>query len=159
MYNKRSDYALNKCDHEAIVFASTTGEVIRLTREDFATDAEFDQWKKWSDEDYHAAERGDKAYNDRKREFSYNWEPAVEDSEVRLLAAFEHCENAEKVRQLRSQLTKRQYIRLYKRFGLGMSVTAIATEENVSKAAVMTSIRSALHTLRKLVCEDNRTEL
>ena len=55
MYNKRSDYTINKRDREAIVFASTTGEVIRLTRKDFATDAEFEQWKKWSDEDYHTA--------------------------------------------------------------------------------------------------------
>lgn len=158
MYNKRSDYALNKRDREAIVFASTTGEVIRLTREDFATDTEFEQWKKWSDEDYHAAERRDRAYSDRKHALSQCTEPAAEDSEVQLLAALEHCENNEKVRQLRSRLTKRQFTRLYKRFGLGMSVTAIATEENVSKAAVMASLHSALDTLRKVFCEDNRAD-
>lgn len=155
MYNKRSDYALNKCDREAIVFASTTGEVIRLTRKDFATDAEFEQWKAWSDEDYHAAERRDRAYDDRKRALSQHFEPAAEGSEAQFLAALERCEDAKRVHQLRSRLTNRQFTRMYKRFGLGMGVTAIAAEEGVSKAAVMASIRSALHTLRKHVCEDN----
>ena len=64
MYNKRSDYALNKRDREAIVFASTTGDVIRLTREDFATDAEFERWKTWSDADYHATELRDRVCPD-----------------------------------------------------------------------------------------------
>lgn len=158
MYNKRSDYALNKCDHEAIVFASTTGEVIRLTREDFATDAEFDQWKKWSDEDYHAAERRDRAYDDHKHALSPHTDPATESGEAQFFAALKRCEDAANVQRLRSRLTNRQFMRLYKRFWLGMSVTAIATEENVSKAAVMASIRSALDTLRKAVCEDNSAD-
>lgn len=159
MYNKRSDYALNKCDREAIVFASTTGEVIRLTRDDFATDSEFKLWKEWSDADYHAAERRDRAYDDRKHTLSQHFEPATEGGEAQFLSVLERCEDAERVHQLRSRLTNRQFTRLYKRFGLGMSVTAIATEENVSKAAVMASIRSALDTLRKVVCEDNSSEL
>lgn len=158
MYDKNSDYALNKRNHDSIVCKSVTGEHVHIRREDFVSDEEFERWKAWSDEDYHAAERSDKAYNDRKRAFSYNWEPAVEDSEVQLLSALEHCDNAEKVRQLRSQLTKRQFTRLYKHFGLGMSITAIATEENVSKAAVIASINSAQDALRKAACEDNSAD-
>lgn len=157
MYNKRNDYALNKRDHEAIVFASTTGEVIRLTRDDFATDAEFEQWKAWSDADYHAAERRDRAYDDHKHALSPHTDPAAESGEAQFFAALKRCEDAERVRQLQSRLTNWQFTRLYKRFGLGMSVTAIATEENVSKAAVMASLHSALDTLRKFVCEDNST--
>lgn len=155
MYNKRSDYALNKRDREAIVFASATGEVIRLTRKDFATDTEFERWKTWSDEDYHAAERRDKAYDDHKHALSPHADPAAESGEAQFFAALERHEDNERVLQLRSRLTNRQFMRLYKRFGLNMSVTAIAMEENVSKAAVMASLRSARDTLHKVVCENN----
>ena len=158
MYDKNSDYALNKRSRNSIVCKSVTGEHIHIRREDFSSDEEFERWKAWSDADYHAAERGDKAFNDRKRAFSYNWEPASEDSEVQLLSSLERCEDAEKMRLLRSQLTNRQFTRLYKRFGLGMSVTSIATEENVSKAAVIASINSAQDTLHKVACNDNSAD-
>ena len=158
MYNKRSDYTINKRDREAIVFASTTGEVIRPTRKDFATDAEFEQWKKWSDEDYHAAERRDRAYDDHKHALSPHTDPAAESGEAQFFAALKRCEDTERLQYLSSRLTKRQFMRLYKRFGLGMSVTDIATEDGVSKAAVMASLRSALDVLRKAVCEDNSAD-
>ena len=158
MYNTRSDYALNKRDHDAIVFASATGEIIRLTREDFATDAEFERWKEWSDADYHASERRDKAYSDRKYALSQQFEPTVEGSEAQFFAAIEECKDGERVRLLRNHLTDRQFTRVYKRFGLGMSVTDIAAEDGVSKSAVMASLRSAQAALRKVVCEDNRDD-
>ena len=53
MYNKKSVYALNKHDAEAIVYPSAEGETVRLTRQDFNSDAEFMFWKQWSDQDYH----------------------------------------------------------------------------------------------------------
>ncbi len=158
MYNKRSDYALNKRDREAIVFASTTGDVIRLTREDFATDAEFERWKTWSDADYHATELRDRVYSDRKHALTQHFEPVVEGGEAQLFVAIERCENDTRMRQFRSQLTERQFKRLYKRFGLGMSVTAIAAEEDISKAAVIDSINSALNTLRKAAFVDNSAD-
>lgn len=57
MFNTKSDYALNKKDSEAIVYRDATGMLFRLTRSDFASEAEFLRWKAWSDEDYHAAEK------------------------------------------------------------------------------------------------------
>ena len=59
MFDRNSDYALNKKDPEAIVCKSATGVHIRLTRNDFSSEAQFEKWKHWSDEDYHAAERAD----------------------------------------------------------------------------------------------------
>ena len=40
MYNKKSVYALNKHDAEAIVYPSAEGETVRLTRQDFNSDTE-----------------------------------------------------------------------------------------------------------------------
>ena len=158
MYDKNSDYALNKRSRNSIVCKSVTGEHIHICREDFATDAEFEQWKAWSDADYHAAERHDRAYNDRKRALSQCFELTAEGGEAQFFAVLERCEDAERVRQLRCRLTNRQFARLYKRFGLGMSVTAIAAEEGVSKAAVIASIRSSLEALREAVGEGNNAD-
>ena len=42
MYDKKSDYALNKLESDAIVYKSVTG-TYSIKREDFASDAEFRQ--------------------------------------------------------------------------------------------------------------------
>ena len=62
MFDPKSDYALNKLDKEAIVCPSTTGIHIRLTCKDFASEAEFQKWKIWSDKNYHQAELTEHVY-------------------------------------------------------------------------------------------------
>lgn len=52
MFDRKSDYALNKQDPEAIVCKSVTDIHIRLIRLDFASPEEFERWKRWSDENY-----------------------------------------------------------------------------------------------------------
>ena len=57
MYDPRSDYALNKLNPDAIVCKSVTGVHIRITREDFASEEEFQRWKMWYDNDLHEEEK------------------------------------------------------------------------------------------------------
>ena len=57
MFNRKSIYALNKKDPDAIVYMDANEVIVRLTREDFASEKEFLKWKALSDEDYHASER------------------------------------------------------------------------------------------------------
>ena len=57
MYNKKSDYALNKMNPDAIVYIDAEGKVVRLTKEDFTSEEEFQRWKEWSDENYHVIEK------------------------------------------------------------------------------------------------------
>ena len=59
MFDRNSDYALNKKDPDAIVCKSATGIHIRLTRADFSSAEEFEKWKLWSDENYHTIEKAD----------------------------------------------------------------------------------------------------
>ena len=68
MFNTNSDYVINKLDTDAIVCRSVTGQLLRITREDFSSDEEFEKWKLWSDTDYHETELRDRAYSDRKTE-------------------------------------------------------------------------------------------
>ena len=62
MYDRKSGYALNKTDPDAIVFKTAAGAYIRLRREDFSSEEEFDRWKGWSDEDYRVVDVQNNAY-------------------------------------------------------------------------------------------------
>ena len=64
MFDRKSDYALNKKDPDAIVCKSVTDVHIRLTRADFASESEFQKWKRWSDGDYWSAENAGRALSD-----------------------------------------------------------------------------------------------
>ncbi len=67
MFNRKSSYALNKKDPNAIVYMDANEAIIRLTREDFASEEEFLKWKSLSDADYHASEKEDHVYANHKR--------------------------------------------------------------------------------------------
>ena len=58
MFNRKTSYALNKKDANAIVYMDANENIIRLTREDFTSEEEFQKWKSWSDENYHTEEIG-----------------------------------------------------------------------------------------------------
>ena len=51
MFDKKSEYALNKYDQDSIIYISVSGR-IRLTRADFSSEEEFLKWKSLSDADY-----------------------------------------------------------------------------------------------------------
>lgn len=59
MFNRKSSYALNKKDPNAIVYMDANEAIIRLTREDFASEEEFLKWKSWSDGNYHTEDNQD----------------------------------------------------------------------------------------------------
>ena len=145
MYDRKSDYAVNRRDPEAIIFRSVTGADVRLTRADFASDAEFERWKQWSDSDYRSTERRCRTYDDRRCALTAATPQPVRDEE-------RTPPDAALIRLLREQLTATQLRRLRKHVVLGMSVTDIAAEENVAKPTVSTSLRAAMRAARRAVC-------
>ena len=62
MFDPKSSYALNKRDKDAIVYPCAGELPIRLTREDFETEKDFQTWKAWSDANYHDEEKADHIY-------------------------------------------------------------------------------------------------
>ena len=48
MFNRKSDYALNKKDATAIVYIDADKHIKRLTHEDFSSEEEFLRWKSWA---------------------------------------------------------------------------------------------------------------
>ena len=71
MFDKKSEYALNKHDQDSIIYISVSGR-IRLTRADFPSEEEFLKWKTWSDADYHETEKKGRSFNDN-RVYSQNY--------------------------------------------------------------------------------------
>ena len=59
MFNRKSIYALNKKDPDAIVYMDANEVIIRLTCKDFASEEEFLKWKSWSDGNYHTEDNQD----------------------------------------------------------------------------------------------------
>lgn len=65
MFDRKSDYAINKKDPDAIVCKTVTGSFVRLSREDFTSEAEFQKWKTWSDKDYRLLDNECQMYEKR----------------------------------------------------------------------------------------------
>ena len=75
MYNKKSDYALNKKNKEAIVSRNAAGEYIKLARKKFASEEKFAHWKEWFDDNYrqeYNAEQSYKRFNNKLQKQAEN---------------------------------------------------------------------------------------
>ena len=152
MLDRKSDYALNKQDPDAIVCKSVTGVHIRLTRADFSSEEEFRKWKAWSDQDYHATEQGGRGYGGPPLE---DWTlPSVLSPEDLMLEADVEAQRdaarAALAEQIRSQLTETQYRRLSLYYLEGMTEREIAKLEGVGQQRVSRSILAGKRALKKI---------
>lgn len=119
MFNRKSIYALNKKDPDAIVYMDANEVIVRLTREDFASEEEFLKWKALSDEDYHASEKEAHVYANHTLALDELSEevasiPAVD---VCMEQAHDRAEaihrSVRKVTQIRKHLTDTQFRRVW----------------------------------------------
>ena len=135
MFDRNSDYALNKKDPDAIVCKSATGIHIRLTRADFSSAEEFEKWKRWSDENYHAIEKADHRHSNRTisleglAELSF----AVLSAETEVMDQYDQEERARLCRLLAEGLdaclTAPQRRRLWLYCVEGLTIKEIAAQE------------------------------
>lgn len=155
MYRNKSDYALNKLDPDAIVYRDASGNIKRLTRNDFDSEEEFLRWKVWSDEEYH---------NEEKKEIVESLHSIPIDSvseeelsspseEQRATISEAESERNEEVKCLlyviRDLLTEKQFRRLWMKNVDGFSEAQIAHAEGITQQNVSKSINAAL----KTICE------
>ena len=151
MYNKNNDYERNRQNENAIVYQTADGQTITLTGADFESDAEFRQWKDWSDNDYHETEKADTRRS--KREIPINTYP--ERQSIETAASFLPCDEEQLSRRIvlhhaLKTLTSTQYIR-FMLFSRGYSVSEIARMEHVHRKNVAKSIRSVQRKLRNFL--------
>ena len=119
MFNRKSSYALNKKDPNAIVYMDANEAIIRLTREDFASEEEFLKWKSLSDADYHASEKEDHVYANHTLALDELSEEAASIPAADVCMEQAHDRVAEirrstqKVTQIRKHLTDTQFRRMW----------------------------------------------
>ena len=150
MFNRKSSYALNKKDPNAIVYMDANEAIIRLTREDFASEEEFLKWKSWSDGNYHTEDNQDVVEGkhntsiDGLSEAAFSI-PAIDVVMERQHEKSERCRMASTmVSQIRDKLTETQFRRLWMYYIDGMTVDEIGEKEGVSHQAASLSIVAAV---------------
>ena len=152
MYDKKSNYAINKKDPEAIVYTDADRRVIRLTRADFDTEADFLKWKAWSDENYHDEEKSDHVEDNHTTPLDER-AGAVDGPEIVIEQRIEKRTReqyaAETVIRVKGQLTKKQFRRLWMYWVKGMTQQQIAEAEAVGQQRISTSIKAATRRIKK----------
>mgnify|MGYP000456342305 CR=1 FL=1 len=155
MFNRKSSYALNKKDPDAIVYMDANEVIIRLTREDFASEEEFLKWKSLSDADYHASEKEDHVYANHTLALDELSEEAASIPAADICMEQAHDRVAEirrstqKVTQIRKHLTDTQFRRMWMYFVDGMTIDEIGKVEGVSHQAISLNITAAIRKIKK----------
>ena len=157
MFDPKSDYALNKMAPDAIVYKDAAGEVTRLTQADFPSLEEFQQWKAWSDENYHDTEKASHIYYNHTRSLHGLSEQAiaVQSPEDTVMEAEDRRERQELCQMLLegldSYLTPVQRRRLWLYCVDGLTEDAIALAENVKQQSVAECLWRAKEKLKKFL--------
>lgn len=171
MFDNKSDYAMNKDHPDTIVYASVTG-FVRLHREDFASDEEFQRWKVLSDSDYYKLENDGRDFYDNcvslevllnvaASDCSAEDKPiyVLEDTVAEAEARAEHLRQcAELLEQVKRRLTRKQYRRLYLHCVENMSEAKIAELEGVGQQRISKSITAAKKIVEKFFGPQSRKE-
>ena len=141
MFNRKSIYALNKKDPDAIVYMDANEVIIRLTCKDFASEEEFLKWKSWSDENYHTEDNQDVVEGKHNTSIDDLSEAAFSIPAIDVVMERQH-EKAERrrvasamVSQIRDKLTETQFRRLWIYYVGGITVDEVGEKEGVSRNA------------------------
>ena len=160
VFDRKTLYALNKLDPDAIVYMDADGRLVRLTRNDFATEDEFLAWKSWSDENFHDEEKRDHIYANHTNPLVENPDKpslVAASLEAVVVRRSEQEEQARRFAELRSlmrdKLTERQFRRLWLYCAEDMTEQEIADMEGVGQQRVSNSIKAALKKIRKFFPE------
>ena len=157
MFNRKSIYALNKKDPNAIVYTDADGNLIRLTRDDFSNEEEFLRWKKISDMDYHGEEKVDHLYYDGTLPLESLAEeviavPSAEEGYITEIDLSErHLMENLLLEGMGTKLTERQRTRLWLYCINGVTAAEIASFEGIAQQNVSKSIASARKKLKKFL--------
>ena len=151
MYNKKSDYALNKKNKEAIVSSNAAGEYIKLTKEEFASEEEFAYWKEWSDDDYRKEYNAEQSYKRLKNKLQKQAENEADSISVEQLLLNDLADEEKKalVNKIKSVLTETQFRRLWLYYVDGKTEQQIANVEGIAQQRISKSILAARKKLRK----------
>ena len=145
MFNKKSDYALNNNYKEAIVCQNAAGEIVRLTKDEFASEEEFLHWKEWSDDEYRQEYNAGQSYKrlQKKMQEQSLGEEYARSAEQVLLKGLNDVEQQAFVAKIKACLTEKQFRRLWLYYVEGLSLSKIADLDGTSRVSIYYSISAA----------------
>jgi DNA-directed RNA polymerase specialized sigma subunit len=154
-FNRISIYALNKKDPDAIVYPTADGKLVRVTREDFPSEADFLAFKAWSDENFHEEENLDHREANHSLSMDDLSEAALAVPAVDVVMEHQY-QRAEKRRmtsdmvvKLKDKLTDKQFRRLWLYSVEGKTESEIAYIEGVDQQRISKSILAANKKIKK----------
>ena len=155
MFNRKSSYALNKKDPNAIVYMDANDTIIRLTCKDFASEEEFLKWKSWSDRNYHTEDNRDVVEGKHNMSIDDLSEAALSIPAIDVVMDRQHEKSERRrlasamVSQIRNKLTETRFRRLWMYFVDGMTIDEIGGKEGVSHQAISLSITTTIRKIKK----------
>jgi DNA-binding CsgD family transcriptional regulator len=155
MFNRKSIYALNKKDPDAIVYMDANEVIIRLTCKDFASEEEFLKWKSWSDGNYHTEDNQDVVEGKHNTSIDGLSEAAFSIPAIDVVMERQHEKSERRrvasamVSQIRDKLTETQFRRLWMYYVGGMTVDEIGRIEGIRHQNISKSIGSAMKKIKK----------
>ena len=129
--------------------------IIRLTREDFASEEEFLKWKSCSDENYHTEDNQDVVEGKHNTSIDDLSEAALSIPAIDVVMERQHEKSERRrvasamVSQIRDKLTETQFRRLWMYYVGRMTVDEIGEKEGVSHQAASLSITTAIRKIKK----------
>lgn len=153
MFNRKSDYALNKKNRTSIIYIDAYDNITQLTAKDFSSEKEFRKWKNWMNMKTHTEEKKDHIHRNRTISLDYLRELAgsssgahdeLDESDHRSTALIDLL-----VQQIRSVLSEKQFRRLWMYFVEEMTMEEIGEREGISHQNVSKSIGAAMKKIRK----------
>ena len=157
MPDKNSIYTLNKKDPDAIIYTDADRHIIRLTRADFDTEADFLKWKAWSDQNYHEEEKRDHVEDNHtlpldEKAGAENGPEVIIEQRIEKQTKDQYA--AETVIRIRGKLTEKQFRRLWMRYVDNLDLGAIADQENKASSSISESINAAKKKIYTLFSKD-----
>lgn len=153
MFNRKSDYALNKKNRTSIIYIDIYENITQLTAKDFSSEKEFRKWKNWMNMKTHTEEKKNHIHRNHTVSLYYLRELAGSSS-----GAYDELDEADHrptaqidllVQQIRSALSEKQFRRLWMYFVEEMTMEEIGEREGISHQNVSKSIGAAMKKIRK----------
>lgn len=151
MYNKKSDYALNKKNKDAIVSRNAAGDIVQITKEEFASEEEFAHWKEWSDDNYRQEYNAEQSYKRLKNKLQKQAENKAVSLSVEQIMLNDLADEERKalINKIKAFLTETQFRRLWLYYAEGKTEQQIADIEKVGQRRISTSINDAKKKIKK----------
>lgn len=130
---------------------NAAGDIVQITKEEFASEEEFAHWKEWSDDEYRQEYNAEQSYKRLKNKLQKQAEEAFYSQSVEqfLLNNLADEERKALVNKIKSVLTETQFRRLWLYYVERKTEQQIADIEKVGQRRVSISINVAKKKIKK----------